>query len=81
VRIPVSLCLPAECNKSSIFQPYLDTLSQDTNDAVLSKMSLGTLYDMLETPEIQDTLFKYSGDQNLPLLRQLTGLANNDTTI
>lgn len=81
MRIPISMCLPAECNGSEIFQPYLDSLSQQTNDAVLSKFDLGTLYDMLETPEIKNTIFKYSGDQDLALLKQLSGLVNNETTI
>ena len=69
VRIPVSACLPKACNSSKILQPLLDSSVDYVNEHVMAGQDFGNMWQSLESPLARDYLFKYSGEQNLPLLR------------
>lgn len=84
VRIPLSFCLPKQCNDSSYIQPYLNEAAAFANqvlDQVKAKQSLDGLFDLLSTPEVDNLLFKFTGDQDKQLLQQFTSIVNNQSQV
>lgn len=72
VRLPLSMCLPKQCNDSSYVQPILDGVVAAANKGsagIKAKMSFDEFYSFLDSDTAKNTLFKYSGDQDKQLLQ------------
>lgn len=77
--IPLSFCLPAECNRSSYFQPLLDKAASTVNKA-LNKLKETVNFDDLYA-QLPATLFKSSKGQDQQLVSQFAGLVGNVTEV
>ena len=77
--IPLSFCLPPECNKSAYFQPLLDDAASTVNKA-LNKMKETVNFDDLYH-ELPSAFFKSSKGQDQQLVSQFTGLVGNVTEV
>jgi len=73
LNVPLSFCLPKQCDNTKFFKPTMDKLT-----AMLDEMLA-----LLKTKVNFDTLYDKVSDSRIDtqLLRQFTALAYNDTTI